>query len=713
MVFLIILTLLFYLYNKLYCDINFYYYGNLKYKFLLVLSNYIYLGKIKYKEILALDNQNKNILSKRLEGLYYLNKKLNKDNNIKSKLTDCRFKKIKVLFPLIRELELPIPNFIKKIESNNVILNDNSKNIYLGSDAIHYFNYNFYQKINSKLTDNLNKTNNQFLSINLNPQLIEHSNKITEMTGMDEVRYALSGSEAVEIAFKDVKMSTSKNIIVRFKNVYHGHITGISNESDNQVFLNELDQKSLDFLERYHYKIAGVIINPMQYFTGPNELSPPGEKLTRGNRCPSRISKIKYAKWLHDLNSKCKYCTKYLTPIAFMLDDIYFAFRTKELFSFKYFKYNNKFLEPDIIILGKGVGGGYPLSIVCGKKNFMHNYDKNYILKINKSVGTFSAWEGGIVASNIFLNELDILNYDKINQKFENFTDNTNTNFIINDLPIRLHSFTNVFTIDYLVDSLFNSMYTQFLLAEGVYLSNQSTGKFNLSDEWDEKSLNNLTDKLVNAAKKMKNYGFFEEKKTNWWFLPILRSFILNFLINQYNQIMLDKKIDIEVSHNHPFNKFSHFWSSIVMIFISYPAMFNGNYTYGVKYFLYSHILRQSGHFFYERQDLDKEKLKFGHKDGTKKISTLCVFICIFLYYYKNFINFLSYFSYNDLALYSAFLTIIPHYAEICHKFGFLRGLQWIVKIFTDPFTDILDFYPYIIINPKYTIDFNFRNKII
>ena len=173
---------------------------------------------------------------------------------------------------------------------------------------------------------------------------------------------------------------------------------------------------------------------------------------------------------------------------------------------------------------------------------------------------------------------------------------------------------------------------------------------------------------------------------------------------------MLDKKIDIEVSHNHPFNKFGHFWSSIVMIFISYPAMYYGNYSYGVKYFLYSHILRQSGHFFYERQDLDKEKLKFGHKDSTKKNATIGVLVCILLYYYKDFLSFIALYTNNDIALYSAILTILPHFTEICYKFGFLRGIQWIIKIITDPFTDILDFYPYIIIKPKYFVDINYAN---
>jgi hypothetical protein len=62
----------------------------------------------------------------------------------------------------------------------------------------------------------------------------------------------------------------------------------------------------------------------------------------------------------------------------------------------------------------------------------------------------------------------------------------------------------------------------------------------------------------------------------------------------------------------------------------------------------------------------------------------------------------------DQLAVLFCLLTIIPHFSEICHKFGWLRGWQWLIKIVTDPFTDLIDFYPYIVISPKLFLDVNF-----
>ena len=35
-----------------------------------------------------------------------------------------------------------------------------------------------------------------------------------------------------------------------------------------------------------------------------------------------------------------------------------------------------------------------------------------------------------------------------------------------------------------------------------------------------------------------------------------------------------------------------------------------------------------------------------------------------------------------------------------------MRGLSWALKIVTDPFTDLLDFYTHIIIHPRWFLDF-------
>jgi len=125
--------------------------------------------------------------------------------------------------------------------------------------------------------------------------------------------------------------------------------------------------------------------------------SPPGEKVTHTSRIRSSVPREEYARWLHALQEKCNYCTKYLTKMALVMDDIYFAFRTPELISSEYFAHpdTKAVLKPDVIILGKAVAAGYPLSVVAGREGFLNSYDRKYLLQVNKTVGTFSAWHGG------------------------------------------------------------------------------------------------------------------------------------------------------------------------------------------------------------------------------------------------------------------------------------------------------------------------------
>ena len=104
-------------------------------------------------------------------------------------------------------------------------------------------------------------------------------------------------------ALKDIKASCDdKPLVVRFKSAYHGHVSGVSVvDCPGHVFLPECTQSSIDFIEKYHYRIAAVIVNPMQHFTGINKPSPPGEKVTVGKRIRSAVPREEYARWLHSL----------------------------------------------------------------------------------------------------------------------------------------------------------------------------------------------------------------------------------------------------------------------------------------------------------------------------------------------------------------------------------------------------------------------------
>ncbi len=533
----------------------------------------------------------------------------------------------------------------------------------------------------------------------------------------------------MDAAFKDVRASTRGNgdYIVRFSSAYHGHVSGVDFLNANKViYLKECSQESLDFIEQYHFRISAVVVNPMQHFTGINKPSPPGEKLTLGKRHRHAMDTDQYARWLHSLQHKCRYCTKYLTKVAFIIDDIYFAFRTPQLFSMNYFKYQGKPLEPDVLVIGKGVAAGYPLSMILGRRGFLNTYDKKFLLQLNKTVGTLSAWHGGLVASNVFLEAINnhaTLSLAKPIQeqlsdmvtKFNDFSTKLNQLYENENLPIRIRNFSNTFSINYLVGSLYNSRYPQYLMAEDIFLGNYSTGKFNLNADATEQDLQSLATKFVQAAIKMKDHGYLEPQTNQMsMFLKLAARFTFNYLKLLYDQIMLDKKIDIDVSHNHPVNKFGHFWSSVFMILVAYPMIYMGNYIQGCLWFFLTHVVRQSGHFFYEQQDRNIEKLKFGHKDASKKEAVVLLIVAACVYYKSDeLVPFISqYININMELTFGQYLsavglfTIAPHAVEITYQYGFIRGISWLLKILTDPFTDLMDFWQYAVINPKYFLDF-------
>ena len=224
----------------------------------------------------------------------------------------------------------------------HVITDDGIARPYVGNDAVHtlgsrHFYAPIQEEINRRMSllssssddDDDDKDDEtrigtsmlRFCPIAMNGELTKNVSLIKKLTGMDRVRYSLSGSEAVDGAIKDIRASCDdKPLVVRFASAYHGHVSGVSVvDCPNHVFLPECDDSSLDFIERYHYRICAVIINPMQHFTGINKASPPGEKVNHGRRVRSSVPREVYARWLHDLQAKCNYCTKYLTRVGFFV----------------------------------------------------------------------------------------------------------------------------------------------------------------------------------------------------------------------------------------------------------------------------------------------------------------------------------------------------------------------------------------------------------
>jgi glutamate-1-semialdehyde 2,1-aminomutase len=88
----------------------------------------------------------------------------------------------------------------------------------------------------------------------------------------------------------------------------------------------------------------------------------------------------------------------------FILDEIVTGFR------FRYgCIYNKMNLDPDIVTLGKIVGGGFPIGVICGKDEFMKYANTSTLSKSSRAYiggGTFSANPLTMMAGNSTLSKL-------------------------------------------------------------------------------------------------------------------------------------------------------------------------------------------------------------------------------------------------------------------------------------------------------------------
>lgn len=158
---------------------------------------------------------------------------------------------------------------------------------------------------------------------------------------LNQVYFVNSGAEATEGALKLAKRVTGRTQLIACKNSYHGSTHGAlsvtGNETKKYAFRPLLPNvqfitfNSLPDLETITNKTAAVIIEPIQ-----------GDA---GVRIPSEA-------YMQSLRKKCNE-----TGALLIFDEIQTGFgRTGKMFAFEHFN-----VVPDILTLGKALGGGLPM----------------------------------------------------------------------------------------------------------------------------------------------------------------------------------------------------------------------------------------------------------------------------------------------------------------------------------------------------------------
>ncbi len=160
-----------------------------------------------------------------------------------------------------------------------------------------------------------------------------------------------SGTEAVEGALKLAKRSTGRSNIVAARKAYHGNTQGAMSvsgvEEQNNAFrplipgTRYIEYNNFDDIQKINDKTAAVILETIQ--GGAGFITP----------------KIDYLKQVKER------CTK--VGALLILDEIQPGVgRTGKFWGFE-----NYDVIPDIIVAGKGLGGGMPIGAFIAKPNFM------------------------------------------------------------------------------------------------------------------------------------------------------------------------------------------------------------------------------------------------------------------------------------------------------------------------------------------------------
>ena len=166
---------------------------------------------------------------------------------------------------------------------------------------------------------------------------------------LDNFYFVNSGAEAVEAALKLAKRATGRNQFISCEKAYHGSTHGAlsvsGNEKKKSAFRPLLPEvrfirhNEIDDLDQITTKTAGVIIEVIQ-----------GDA---GVRIPTK-------NWLVALREKCD-----RTDTLLIFDEIQTGFgRTGKMFAFEHYG-----VSPDILVVGKAIGGGMPMgAMICNKK---------------------------------------------------------------------------------------------------------------------------------------------------------------------------------------------------------------------------------------------------------------------------------------------------------------------------------------------------------
>jgi glutamate-1-semialdehyde 2,1-aminomutase len=339
------------------------------------------------------------------------------------------------------------------------------------------------------------------------PVVADNVARLREISGLDEVSFHMSGTEAVMQAVRLARYHTRRSHLVRFCGAYHGWWgdvqPGVGNPiSPHETYtLSEMSERTLGVL-RTRRDIACVLVNPLQALH-PNANAPADSALIDSSR-HGGFDRAAYTEWLKALRQACTE-----RNIVLIFDEVFVGFRLAPGGAQQYFG-----VRADMVTYGKTLAGGLPIGAICGRKDLMRRFRDDRPVDVCFARGTFNSHPYVMLAMDEFLTRLNDpafrLVYDGLDETWNARALQLNGMLEARNLPVRVSNLSSIWMVHYTEPSRYNWMLQYYLRAENLTLSWVGTGRLIFSLNYTEADFAAVAEAFLTAAAKMEQDGW-------WW----------------------------------------------------------------------------------------------------------------------------------------------------------------------------------------------------
>jgi len=379
-----------------------------------------------------------------------------------------------------------------------------------GSYGVNVMGYDYYKSCMAEAGErakNLGPVLGSF-----HPSVAWNAERLCRISGQDEVSFHMSGTEAVMQAVRLSRYHTGKKYLVRFCGAYHGWWDDVQPGPGNPMppgktyTLSEMGDATLRVL-RTRRDIACVLVNPLQAMH-PNRAAPGDSTLVDSSR-RAHFDRAAYTTWLKQLREVCT-----ARGIVLIFDEVFLGFRIAPGGAQEYFG-----VQADLVTYGKTLAGGFPIGVVCGRRDLMKRFREDRPADLCFARGTFNSHPYVMAAMQVFLERLESAAvqeiYRGLDARWNARAALLNERLRNADIPVQVANFSTVWTVFYTKPSRYNWMFQFYLRAEELALSWVGTGRLIFSLNFSAADFEAVATRFVRAAQAMKEAGW-------WWDSPTL-----------------------------------------------------------------------------------------------------------------------------------------------------------------------------------------------